>query len=130
MTHHPEVKGHGNSLTRPFCKVEVSHCHVSETPSGFIKRGWLENPRTEWRFLARKITDFYGFYGPCFIAMFDDRMPKSRSWDIHRFLASPQMRSDEMSNPMSSVHYSTGPRDQVSTIELIKEDPVAMVEEM
>ena len=24
--------------------------------------GWLEDPPTEWRFLARKITDFYG---PC-----------------------------------------------------------------
>ena len=26
-------------------------------PSGVIKHGMLENPRTEWRFLARKITD-------------------------------------------------------------------------
>ena len=24
-----------------------------------IKHGWLENPRTEWRFIRRKITDFY-----------------------------------------------------------------------
>ena len=23
--------------------------------SGFIQHGWLEDPRTEWRFLARKI---------------------------------------------------------------------------
>ena len=34
-----------------------------------IKEGWgsspLENPRTEWKFLARKIMDFYGHhYGP------------------------------------------------------------------
>ena len=31
-----------------------------DTPSGVIKHGVLENPRTEWRFVAGKITDFYG----------------------------------------------------------------------
>ena len=29
-------------------------------PSSFIKHGWLENPRTQWRFLGRKITDSCG----------------------------------------------------------------------
>ena len=29
-------------------------------PSGVIKHGWLENPRAECRFLARKIIDLYG----------------------------------------------------------------------
>ena len=33
---------------------------MGELPSGLIKHGELGN--TEWRFLARKITDFYG---PC-----------------------------------------------------------------
>ena len=34
---------------------------------GVIKHGWLANPRTEWRFLARKITDFCGPFSstPC-----------------------------------------------------------------
>ena len=34
-----------------------------------IKHGWLENPRTEWRFLARKITDFYSPFSstPCWM---------------------------------------------------------------
>ena len=27
-----------------------------DLPSGFIKHGWLENPRAEWRFFHRKIT--------------------------------------------------------------------------
>ena len=31
---------------------------------------WLENPRTECKFLARKLTKFYG---PFFTAMFDYR---------------------------------------------------------
>ena len=43
----------------------------------------------------------------------------------HLFLAS--ISPDEMSNPkMSSTQLA--PRDQVSTIELVKEDPVAMVD--
>ena len=29
-------------------------------PPLIIQHGWLENPRTEWKFLERKITDFYG----------------------------------------------------------------------
>ena len=29
-----------------------------------IKHGWLENPQTEWRFLARKIIDFHGPWLP------------------------------------------------------------------
>ena len=34
-----------------------------------IKHGWLENPRAEWRFLARKITDFYSPFSstPCWM---------------------------------------------------------------
>ena len=38
-------------------------------PSGVIKHGWLENPRAEWRFLARKITDRWSIFQH---AMFDD----------------------------------------------------------
>ena len=32
-----------------------------------IKQGWLQNPGSEWRFLARNITDFYGPFSstPC-----------------------------------------------------------------
>ena len=32
-----------------------------------MKHGWLENPRKEWRFLARKLTDFHGPFSsaPC-----------------------------------------------------------------
>ena len=37
-------------------------------PSGVIKHGWLENHQFEWRFLARKIIEFYGSF---FMAMFD-----------------------------------------------------------
>ena len=35
--------------------------------SGFMKHGWLENPRTEWRFYERNITEFYGPFSsqPC-----------------------------------------------------------------
>ena len=33
-----------------------------------IRHGWLEHPRSEWRFLARKITYVYGLFS---IAMFD-----------------------------------------------------------
>ena len=36
---------------------------ISILPSGVMKHGWLENPRTEWI-----ITDFNGL---CSIAMFD-----------------------------------------------------------
>ena len=40
-----------------------------DMPSGFIKHGWLENLRTEWRFRARKITNKNGpfFSTPCLI---------------------------------------------------------------
>ena len=38
-------------------------------PSGVIKQGWLENPRTEWRFLARKITYFYGPFSIAMLAI-------------------------------------------------------------
>ena len=41
-----------------------------DMPSGVIKNGWLENRRTEWKFLARKITYLYG---PFSIAMSDYR---------------------------------------------------------
>ena len=44
----------------PFCSL---------LPSGVIKHGWLENPRTERRFLARKITYFYD---PFSVAVLDD----------------------------------------------------------
>ena len=51
------------------------------------------------------------------------------SWDIHGYphLLLASISPDEMSNPkMSSTQLA--PRDQVSTIELVKEDPVAMVD--
>ena len=50
--------------------VGCSRCRM--VPSGFIKHGRLENPRTEWRFLARKInykeSIFMYFPLPCLIA--------------------------------------------------------------
>ena len=38
-------------------------------PSGVIKHGWMENPRSEWSFFLKN-TDFYG---PFSSAMFDYR---------------------------------------------------------
>ena len=47
-------------------------------PSGFIKHGWLENPRTEWRFLARKISYFYGPWLPvCSVTVITRGQPES-----------------------------------------------------
>ena len=40
-----------------------------DLPSGVIKHGWLENPRTQWRYLARKINDIWSIFQH---AMFDD----------------------------------------------------------
>ena len=40
--------------------VLLSNLRYPEVPSGVIKHGWLENPRTQWSFLARNLTDFYG----------------------------------------------------------------------
>ena len=42
---------------------------VFEPGSLWCRQTWLENPRTEWRFLARKITYFYGPFSrkPCLI---------------------------------------------------------------
>ena len=42
------------------CICIYTYIHVY-TLSGVIKHGQLENPPTEWRFLARNITCFYGF---------------------------------------------------------------------
>ena len=41
----------------------------SQISFGVIKHGVLEYPRTEWRFLAKKITYFYGLFSstPCVI---------------------------------------------------------------
>ena len=35
---------------------------VSYSPSGVIKHDWLENPRTEWRFLARRSIDEWSIF--------------------------------------------------------------------
>ena len=49
-------------------------------PSGVIKHGVLENPRTEWRFLARKSTDKWSIFQH---AMFDYQRLKL---DIHIYI--------------------------------------------
>ena len=33
-----------------------------------IKHGWLENPQTEWRFLARKIIDKWSIFN-CYVCL-------------------------------------------------------------
>ena len=63
-----------------FCHVRtaghssIPGFYLHEVASGVIKHGWLENHRTEWRFLARKITDFYYFYGQFSIHVWWHRM--------------------------------------------------------
>jgi hypothetical protein len=39
--------------------------------SGVIKRGWIENPRTQWKFIAGKFIELSGGFS---IATFDCRM--------------------------------------------------------
>ena len=39
-------------------EVSIVETLTESVTSGVIKHGWLENPRTEWRFLARNITFF------------------------------------------------------------------------
>ena len=72
--YHCEPPGQQWNCDGPLC----FHPEISRVPAGFenffhprlplpssvIKHGVLENPQTEWRFLARKITDFYGPYFP------------------------------------------------------------------
>ena len=61
---HGHTKNHSAwEMTKPW----ESHRETMGTPwvngglpSGVIKDGWLENPRTEWRFKNEKIIDFYG----------------------------------------------------------------------
>ena len=46
----------------------------------WVHQTWLENPRTEWRFLARNITYFYAAFS---IAMYDyRRVGEGASWII------------------------------------------------
>ena len=56
-------------------KMVVFHGILWEILSGFITQGWLKYPRTEWRFLARKITDKRSIFQH---AMFDYRGLNSR----------------------------------------------------
>ena len=63
--------------------LSVAHFHRNETIWGFrfinLPSGhqtWLENPRTEWRFLTGKIMDFY-----------DPWLPASHVWWHRRVLA-------------------------------------------
>ena len=47
--------------------------------SGVIKHGWLESPQTEWRFIARTITDIHR---PFFIAMVDYRRVVAETQEV------------------------------------------------
>ena len=62
------------STKRSLCRRRSYH---GKYPLG-IKHGWLENLRTEWTFIARRITDLYGpFFQP---AMFDYRRVHFSKW--------------------------------------------------
>ena len=47
-------KGKGKPPTRNYQWISMD---IEFIPSGNQPHGWLENPRTGWRFLARKITN-------------------------------------------------------------------------
>ena len=57
----PRIRGHDFPIFSPSKNGHASSPGFEPTEYPLaIKHGWLENPRAEWRFLARKITELNG----------------------------------------------------------------------